>query len=545
MTPISRRMFLAGSVAVVITACSNSKSSGTPTTATADSTTDPGSSTTTPAGEATTLPTTSLAPLDIPGDPFTLGVASGDPDATSVVLWTRLAPEPSTTGGGMPDGLAVDVVWEASSSAAFTTIEHSGTSVAIAASAHSVHVVAELAPGTWHYRFRAGQYTSPVGTTRVAPPRGEATAVARFATMSCQHFEEGWYVAHRDLAAQRPDFAVFLGDYIYEDGASPLLPGGAVRSHGAPEPVTLDEYRNRYGLYKSDTDLQAAHAACPWFVIWDDHEVENDYASLSPQDPAEAGGFAARRLAAYQAWWEHMPVRLPAPTDPTAEYRIYRDAVWGDLVGLALLDGRQYRTDQACGGAVLNLAPACPEVTSPGRTMTGDDQERWLLDTLGSWGTTWNAVGNQTVMSDATFNRAVLNYDQWDGYPEQRARILQHLSDAEVANVVVLTGDIHLAAVGQLRAGAPGVGTPVGVELVTSSISSSGLIDTSFQGLLRTFPDLIDAELVHRGYILHTVTPQRWSADYRIVADAKDPASNVSTYRTYLIDAGSPTARAA
>jgi alkaline phosphatase D len=308
--------------------------------------------------------------------------------------------------------------------------------------------------------------------------------------------------------------------------------------HIGPEPTTLVEYRNRYARYKSDPQLQAAHTACPWYVIWDDHEVENNYAGLVPQDPAEAPTFEARRFAAYQAWWEHQPVRLDPPVAADQEYRIYRDVQWGDLIELVLLDGRQYRTDQACGDVTLSIDPPCPETFDPARTMLGDTQEAWMFDALAASTSVWNVIGNQVVFADATLNGAVLNYDQWDGYPVERQRILQHLADAKVPNVVVVTGDIHLAAVAQLRAGDRGTGTPVGVEFVTTSISSNGLIPAQVSGVITSFPDLVDAELVHRGYSLHEVTPSRWTATYRIVADVSQADSPVSTLATYIVEAG-------
>jgi alkaline phosphatase D len=477
--------------------------------------------------------------VQLSADPFTLSVASGDPDASSVVLWTRLAPDP-LNGGGMPDD-DVPVTWEISDSADFGTVAATGAETAAVAHGHSVHAVVPLDQGTWFYRFRVGQYTSPVGTTRPAPAADAAPADVKFAVANCQNYANGYYAAHRDLAEQTPEFVVWLGDYIYEDAGSPDNADPTARVHLGPEPTTLVDYRNRYARYKADPQLQAAHAVGPWFVIWDDHEVENNYAGLAPQDPADAPTFAARRFAAYEAWWEHQPVRLDPPVGPDQEYRIYRDVQWGKLIGLALLDGRQYRTDQACGDVTLSTAPACAEVLDPARTMIGDAQETWLYDMLGASTSIWNVIGNQVVFADATFNGAVLNYDQWDGYPLQRQRILQHLADAAVPNVVVLTGDIHLAAVAQLRAGDRGTGPVVGVEFVTTSISSDGLITDDLTPVIKTFPDLVDAELSHRGYALHTVTTQRWTAEYRIVADVKRADSEVTSLASYVVEIGSNT----
>jgi len=537
MGPVSRRVFLAMGAAAVVAACSDSSDEGS---ATSSATTTPSPTTVPPttAEPTTTVPptttTSTLAPLELSGDPFTLGVASGDPDATSVVLWTRLAPDP-LAGGGMPDA-DVPVVWEASGTADFATIIATGVETATSAHGHTVHAVAAVDDGPCYFRFRAGQYTSPVGSTRAAPgPQADATT-ATFAVANCQNYANGRYAAHRDLAEHSPDFVVFLGDYIYEDPGPPDA-DPSQRVHIGAEPTTLVDYRNRYARYKSDPQLQAAHATCPWFVIWDDHEVENNYAGLTPQDPADSATFADRRFAAYQAWWEHQPVRLEPPI-ADQEYRIYRDMRWGKLIDLALLDGRQYRTDQACGDAVLSLDPPCADVVAPDRTMLGDAQEQWLYDSLAASTSTWNVIGNQVVLADATLNGAVLNYDQWDGYPAQRERILQHLADNSVPNVVVLTGDIHLGAVAQLRAGDRATGTPVGAEFITTSISSDGTINDQFTDVLKSYPHLVDAELTHRGYVLHTVTPDRWLADYRFVADVSNADSEVTSLGTYAVDAG-------
>ncbi|MEO5900533.1 MAG: alkaline phosphatase D family protein [Ilumatobacteraceae bacterium] len=567
MRPFTRRSFLAGVAALVAAGCADDerpsgssnptipgswspfpgdtvsvRTSSAPTSASAA--TNPSSQEpehgSTSVDETAATPTSSLAPLapvDF-ADPFTLGVASGDPDATSVVLWTRLAPDP-VHGGGMP-GDDVPVRWELGRDEAFTTVDRAGDTTAPAEHAHAVHVTVELDPGDWWYRFRVGQHTSVPGRTSAAPAPDAPVDRLTFASASCQNYEAGYYAAHRDLAEQRPAFVMWLGDYIYEAAAGAAGPG-SVRAHDGPEATDLDGYRRRYALYKTDTDLQAAHRACPWFVIWDDHEVQDNYAGVVPKDPAQAATFPARRAAAYQAWWEHMPVRLPAPTglaDPAAEYRTYRDAQWGDLLGLALLDGRQYRSDQACGDAILDLAPPCAELTAPGRTMLGAAQEQSLDARLGAWGTTWNVLGNQTVLTDLTVLGAVINYDQWDGYPAERAALLDHLATAAVPNVVVLTGDIHVSIVGQLRSGSRATGAPVGVEFVCSSISSGSFLSSTYAPAMSLIPDIVDLELEHRGYVLHTVTRDEWRAEYRLVTDAHLVDSPVTSHATYVVPAG-------
>jgi alkaline phosphatase D len=452
------------------------------------------------------------------GNPFTLGVCAGDPDERSAVLWSRLTE---------PDGSTLDigdvaVTWEIAANESFASSVTWGEVVARADEAHSVHVVVDVT-GPSFFRFRAGDWTSRTG--RVAPT-GVDPAQLRLATANCQHFETGYFAAHRDLAEWVPDLVVFLGDFIYEYGGE-NLGGDLVRSHASGETFTIDEYRQRYALYLADPQLQAARAVCPWLAIWDDHEVENNYAAVASEDAAPADEFLARRLAAYQAWWEHMPVRIDRPGD-TADTIIYRTVHWASLADVMLLDGRQFRSDQACGDVALSTDPACPETADPARTMLGSEQEQWLGDQLAATAATWPVIAQQTVLSDVTLpNGAVLNFDQWDGYPAARQRLL--LQAAQAQRAVVLTGDIHLAAVGRL----PGIG----VEFVTASISATGLVPADLAEAVAGFPDVVDAELAHRGYTRHTITADNWTAEYRTVGDVTDPESPVSTWKTFVVDA--------
>jgi alkaline phosphatase D len=443
-----------------------------------------------------------------------LGVTSGDPDATSVVLWTRL------TGDDLPD--EVDVTWEVAAEPSFADVAATGTVTTSTVDGHSVHVIADVDAPSW-YRFRVGEWTSPVGRTTPAPS-GAAQEV-RIASASCQHFETGYYAAYRDVVEWEPDLVTFLGDFIYEGGAGEPAPD-RVRIHDGPEITDLTAYRDRYALYLSDPDLRAARAIAPWLVVWDDHEVENNYAGLVPQDLADEPTFAGRRDIAYQVWWEHMPVRLPRP-EPGG-YAIHRALRWGELADFVLLDGRQHRSDQACNSPTLSTDPACPEALDPVRTMLGAEQEAWLGATLEASSAAWPVLVQQTVMTNLRLGEAILNYDQWDGYGPARDRLLAQA--AAVDRLVVLTGDIHLAGVGRL----PGVG----IEFVTSSISSRGNVDASLQPILDSFVDVVASELAHRGYIRHTVTPAAWTAEYRTVDDVLNPASAVSTWQTFRVDAG-------
>ena len=522
-SPISRRMFFALSASVVVVACSKNESSTDPS---------PDSSVASTSVSPTTSP---VPPTDLSGDPFTLGVASGDPTDQSVILWTRLAVD-SLNGGGMP-AQDIEVLWEVSSTDTFDDIVSSGLATAEERFGHAVHIDVPLSTGESivFYRFRIGDYVSPIGKTRLSSPSGSTTPI-KVAAVSCQNYTDGFYNAYADLVEQSPDLVTFLGDYIYESGVG-TLDATTVRLHNSDEIKDLVAYRNRYALYRSDPLLQAAHAECPWVITWDDHEVENNYANLTPQDSADAEGHAARRAVAYQAWWEHMPVRLSPPTDESLT--IYRQFSWGDLLNLLVVDGRQYRDDQACGDAVLSTQPACDEALDPARTMLGAEQEKWFSENINDTTKVWNVMANQTVMTDIRLGAAVLNYDQWDGYAPDRNRILSDVVDQGVENFVVLTGDIHLAGVGQLTIDSNPT-TAMGAEFVSTSISSSGNVSTDTEGLLIALPNIIDAETSHRGYTLHTLTANDWTAEYRIVENNLVEDTSTSVWKTFKVMAGSP-----
>jgi alkaline phosphatase D len=357
------------------------------------------------------------------------------------------------------------------------------------------------------------------------------------AAASCQHFESGFYAAHRDIAEWAPDVVLFLGDFIYEGDARPVG-DGVVRSHEGAEPVDLDGYRARYATYLTDPQLQAARAAAPWICIWDDHEVENNYAGSTSQDGDDPAAFLARRALAYQAWWENTPTRLPPP-DGEADYTIFRgvDVAAADgttLVRISAIDGRQFRSDQVCD-TTFDVGPPCAGSDDPDRTMLGAAQETWLAEQFTTSTARWNCLAQQTVLTDLRFpgTGGILNYDQWDGYAPARDRLL---ADAP-ANFVVLTGDIHLAGVGLIGP----LGAPVGVEFVTTSISSSANVPEDFAPVVEGFENIVAADLVHRGYTRHTVTADAWTAEYRTVDDVTSPDSPVSTWQTFTVTNGTTT----
>lgn len=507
--PLSRRQFLLGGAsAAVLAACSGGDD-------------DDATPSTTASTIPVTVPTTAAGATPLAGPPFALGVASGDPDASSVVLWTRLL----GAEGDQP------VVWELAIDDEFASRAAAGVARAVDEDGHSVRVVADgLEADTWYwYRFTAGDHVSPIGRTRTTPSSGADADRLRFAFASCQDWQDGHYSAHEHLAAEDIDLVVFLGDYIYEGGPSTTSP----RRHDGPEVISLADYRARYALYKSDPNLQAAHARAPWLTIWDDHEVDNNHAGARPVAGASATDFAARRAAAYRAWWEHNATRLPKPTTDSLE--IHRSLTWGTLASFFALDGRQYRDGQACGG---ELAASCAEREDPARSMLGNEQEAWISEAMPASASTWNVLANQTMLSPAPVDLGVttlFNMDQWDGYPAAQARMLDVLGRS--GNPVVITGDIHASAVGDLRVGDAIVGT----ELIGTSLTSAfpeGLA-AFFEDAARSSGALM-ADAVHRGYVLCEVTPSTFRADYRVVASVLESRSPISTSSSWKISAGTP-----
>ena len=480
------------------------------------------------------------------GYPFTLGVASGEPVPSGVVLWTRLAPAPLNGGGVGADPVAVD--WEVAEDEAFGRVVQRGTAVARAAWAHSVHVeVSGLEPARlYFYRFMAGNEVSPVGCTRTAPGAAELPVQLRFGLGSCQHFELGYYAAHRHLKAEDLDLMVFVGDYIYEGPAR----AGSVRRHIGGEARTLADYRNRHAQYKTDPDLQSLHAAVPWLVTWDDHEVDNNYAGTRSEslDP----DFARRRAAAYRAYFEHMPLRQRArPRESGMVLRSRRD--WGRLARLHVLDGRQRRTPQACpppgrGGAAL-IDEQCRELHAPGRTMLGMPQEGWVTEGLRAVPERWNFIAQQTLMARARVmvdGRPRVSSDAWDGYPDARDRLLGAIAGNGVRSCVVLSGDAHTAFVCDLKRGFDDGAAPViAAEFCGTSITSPGRPQSRTDAIVRDNPHILYGDSARRGYVVLDVTAERCTARLRVIDNPADREAAVTTAATFVVDAGRPGAQPA
>ncbi|HEX9563069.1 MAG TPA: alkaline phosphatase D family protein [Gemmatimonadaceae bacterium] len=473
-------------------------------------------------------------------NPFTLGVASGDPMPGGVVLWTRLAPDP-LNGGGMPSE-GVTVRWEVATDDGMRNVVRRGTETARPDLAHSVHAeVGGLDAARWYwYRFDAGGEASPVGRTRTAPATASMPDRFRFAFASCQHYEAGHYTAWRHLSGEEIDLVAHLGDYIYEGATNPNAPPGTVlRPHQAWEPATLAQYRDRYALYKADPDLQAAHAAFPWIVTWDDHEVDNNYAGGISQDNAPRDAFLGRRAAAYQAYYEHQPMRKASiPKGP--DMLLYRTIGAGQLARFHVLDTRQYRSDQSCGDG---LKRACPEWSDASRVMLGDTQERWLTRGVEQSQARWNVLAQQLAFSRIPDpNRPDVHaMDPWSGYPAARDRLLQWMAARQQKNFVVLTGDIHANFVMDVKQDAmnPSSST-VATEFIGTSITS-GRNGSARWPSLAQYETTVPGMRYHsnrRGYVRCEITADAWHADYRTVPYVMQPGAPIETAASFVVEQG-------
>ena len=498
------------------------------------------------------LPRSAWSQPRVSGDLFALGVASGSPTHDSVVLWTRLM-MPGLAEASAPQGV-VTVRWEVAHDALFTQKVQSGQAQAEPALAHSVHVeVQGLSPDRgYFYRFMAGDAVSATGRTRTFPAPDAVVQRLRLAYASCQNWQHGYFSAYRHMLAEDLDLVLFLGDYIYEYPNSKtsvrLATGGWV--------LTLDDYRQRHALYKTDPDLQAMHQACPWLVTWDDHEVQNDYAgSQEGLSGAPNTDFATRRAAAYQAFYEHMPIRASALTQAMAglaggaEMRIYSRTRYGRLASFYMLDARQYKDPQACpkdgkkGSTVLN-PDSCADWHNPARSLLGQQQERWLDAEFAKAGEQWNVLGQQTLLGQRDFRPGpgqLLWNDGWDGYSAARSRLTGSLQKNGVANPVVLGGDVHENWVGQVKADYADAGSAaVGVEFCGTSLTSRSGGNEKTAVRLAENPHFIFADAERKGYGVVELTPARLTITLRVLDDVRRPDAAVETMATFTVAAGRP-----
>jgi alkaline phosphatase D len=487
------------------------------------------------------------------GNPFSLGVASGAPRPDGFVLWARLAPVPLSTDPETPGGMSggdVTLGYEIATDDAMQNVVRRGDAVAEQKFAYSVHLdVAGMQSGRpYWYRFKTGDAVSPIGRAITLPAPGSALDRLRFAFVSCSNYEHGYFSAYRHLTDEHPEVALFLGDYIYDtiEENKPI-----VRRHSdGVVATTLPTYRNRYAQYRLDLDLQHLHAQVPALVTWDDHEVENDYADQWSQWFVEPARFLLQRAAAYQAFYEHMPVRpiLSHPEGPVM--RVYDRFTFGDLLEISMIDGRQYRSREACygppnkGGGHVETNDSCPERLSPGRSMMGFAQEAWLYEALAHTKAQWNVIGQDVLMAQYRQKRKNVEgfwTDDWDGYPANRTRLLQHIRDSKVPNPVVVGGDIHSFFANDLRVDFDDPASPVvATEFVGTSISSYG---PPYDLLAQTLPDNPHVhffESRRRGYVMVDLERAQMQVRMRVVSDAHDPNADISTLKTFAVEGGHP-----
>ncbi|MCU4493310.1 alkaline phosphatase D family protein [Acinetobacter guillouiae] len=527
---------------------------------------------------------------------FLHGVASGDPLKDRVILWTRITPQDTS--------LRLEVVWEIATDDKFTQVINTGKVQTASAQDFTVKVDADkLKSGqTYYYRFKFGSVISPAGRTKTLP---ETTSSVQFAVCSCSNYPAGYFYVYKEMAKQEVDAIIHLGDYIYEYGKDGYATEEAVKlgrtlaADNDKEIIKLDDYRKRYALYHTDSDLQAAHARHPFIVIWDDHELANDaWKDGAENHQANEGNFLDRKLAALQAYFEWMPIR---PVSATDHLNIYRQFDFGSLVQLTMLDTRILARDKQLDYANymtasgLDIAKFQTDLTSTTRTLMGYTQREWLQKKLAQSTATWNVLGQQVLMAKmlipaelllslsaitsgnvtaetlAKMNQQIIelvtlkvrlksgdptltatekarvttvapyNLDAWDGYYAER-EILYGTFKALNKKVVVLAGDTHNAWSADLHTQA---GDFVGVELATSSVSSPGMEKylsiplAQLQQFEMAFTTLIDelnyTNLNQRGYLKVSFTAQQVQADWIFLNSIKEKSYMVDTARAHQV----------
>lgn len=476
--------------------------------------------------------------------PFTLGVASGDPLPDGFVIWTRLAPV-----GRLQPERQVPVRWTVATDEGMRQVVRRGEALAQGGLAHSVHVeVSGLQPGRpYWYRFEALGEQSPIGRSRTAPA-ADSLAPAHFGFASCSHYELGYFSAYRHLAQEQADLVFFLGDYIYE-GSNAAGSAKIVRAHDVAEASDLAGYRARYTQYKRDPDLQALHASAPCVATWDDHEVQNDYANRWSQDAGVSPhAFLRRRAAAYQAFYEHMPLRRSS-VPRGADMRVYRRIDFGQLARFHVLDGRQYRSEQPCipaNGSHRGHVAAldCADLSDPRRTMLGWKQEAWLQDGLARSRARWNVIAQDLLVAPmlqrAADTQALGHWtDGWDGYAASRQRVLTAIDQTKALNPVFWGGDIHSFWTTDLHLDSQDPASKVvATEFVGTSVTSDGPPYEAFNAVLPLNPHVKFFDSRQRGYVSVTLEPRQMTTRFQVISERRDPAATISTLRRFVVEDG-------
>lgn len=486
-------------------------------------------------------------------DPFSLGVASGEPLPDGFVIWTRIAPEPLAEDGTGGCRAPVPVRWEVAEDDRFSRIVARGEATAQPAMAGAVHVdVTGLRPDRPHwYRFVAAGVNSPTGRAWTAPAAGSDPAALHFTAATCSHWEWGYFSAYRHMAAEADSkLTLFLGDYIYESTATGERAKQAVRSYAMPEATTLGDYRRRYALHRTDRDLQSLHAAAACIAIWDDHEAQNDYSGIWPQDAAVSPAtFAARRLAAYRAFCENMPLRLSQVMRADGSFRINRRLHWGRLAQFDAVDGRQFRSRQACIDGEPSrrgrIAPAdCADFTDPARTFLGFEQERWLYDGWARSNARWNVLVQNLLVAPLRFGKgadAKLWTDTWNGFGAARSRLIDAMAATSLANPVTLAGDYHSWWMTDLKRDFDRTNeAPIAAEIAVTSITSTPPPGESIKAAMPDNPHIRYFEQEERGYLSATLTRAALHAKLMAISDRRSAEATVRTLREGIVESGKP-----
>lgn len=497
---------------------------------------------------------------------FRHGVASGDPLADAVVIWTRVSPSiEATPSSGL--GEPAEVRWDVALDENFLEIVQTGTVTTDPRSDHTVKLdVTGLLPGSdYFYQFVSGPDTSPVGRTRTAPAHHATAGALRFGVVSCANWQAGWFSAYRHLAERGDlDAVIHLGDYLYEYQPGKYSYGADwddVRHHEPPhETVTLADYRIRHAQYKTDPDLQRLHAQVPFVVTWDDHEVADGwYPDGAFEHQPDEGPFADRKWAAQRAYDEWMPVRLGGTAQVGDGERIYRRLRFGGLVDLMMLDLRGHRDQR--------LEVGDPATDGEDRTLTGGDQLAWLAEELRVSDARWKLVGNPVMIAPMlmpqrpkaqqialqastdpmTWGPAEPNTDTWDGYPAERRRLLELIEDERVDDVVFLSGDVHTAWANEVAG--PGR-TPVAAEFVCASVTSNNVDDfmgtaprsvslAMEEAIVELNPHVKFVNLDDHGYCVLELTDDEARMEWWAIDDRADANTGVRRQAVRTLSAGS------
>ncbi|MFV0318638.1 MAG: alkaline phosphatase D family protein [Microthrixaceae bacterium] len=531
---MDRRVFLSSIAAATVAVACASDGDG-------DGGDGSGSSSTAPKKVEVATP---AASPELPPGSFALGVASGDALADRVLLWTRLVSEPTAADGGSPTG-PIEVAYDMATDEAFTDLVASGVTTATGDLGHSVHVdVTNLEPDTWYfYRFRAGDQTSPVGRTRTMPAPDADASQLKFVFASCQDYQWGYYAAWKNAAAEPDlDAVVFLGDYIYETNLGDLSPDkNGARVWANAGAFNLEEYRQRYAQTHSDPSLQAAHQAVPWIVTFDDHEVSNNYAGDVGQGDVDQPNSGDRKRAAYQAWYENMPIRVEEVPTTFDEILVHRSSQFGTLATMYAIETRQNADVPPCRApiepgtpelALSDDGPDCAEREDPSRTNLGEEQEQWLSSGMAESTTTWNVLCNPLMMCSlniGTPEEPEYTRDTWDGYPVVRERVLEGIRSNDVPGPVVVTGDWHATFVNEVKE------TPDGETIVPEFLATSMTTVNFSQDYTAANPQVLYFEGTTHGYGLVTVTPEEFVCEFKSIGDVWDPDSPITQVETWKV----------